>query len=101
MRSTAIDIDKNYLANPGLFDRIAFRFQRAGYQAGVLTARRSSQAFDLGFRPDFVFCLDIGHLGYEARSRLKAEKMKEEGIAIIFDDRADYFPPEIVALDIV
>ena len=97
----AIDLDKNYLKNPEMFDRIARRFQEAGHQAGVLTARAASEGCNVGFTPDFVFFLNEGDLSYPERAESKAAKMREEGIDIIFDDRASLFPKDVVALEIV
>lgn len=97
----AFDIDKTYEADPERFNRIAARFQVAGHQVGLLTGRNKAEGAIVSFTPDFCIFLDTGDLSYAARATLKAQTMKENGIDIIFDDRADYFPSQVVALHIL
>jgi hypothetical protein len=96
----AIDYDKNYEVRPRFFDRIAFRFQKAGHQVGVVTARHEEEGCPVDFKPDFVEFLDIGELNYTDRATIKTEMMGKLGIDILLDDRADLFPKDVVVLNL-
>lgn len=97
----AIDYDKNYDISPRYFDRIAYRFQKAGHEVGILTARHKDEGCEVDFEPDFIEFLDIGDMSYENRALIKTETMKKLKIDILFDDRADLFPKEVVVLKLV
>ena len=73
----AIDLDKNYELNKKVFNHIAERFQNAGHEVGILTARAKSEGCQTDFKPDFIYFLDIGELDYITRAGLKAQKMKD------------------------
>ena len=97
----AFDLDKTYFAHPKLFDDIAFKFQSAEHQVGILTGRHEKEGAEVGFQPDFVIFMDCGDLSYIDRAYLKADRMRRERIDILFDDRANLFPREVVVLKIV
>lgn len=97
----AIDYDKTYDANPTLFNHIATRFQTAGHQVGILTARHPDEGCPVSFVPDFIAYLDCGDKSYQERALMKANYMEENQIAVIFDDRANLFPSDKVALHII
>lgn len=97
----AIDYDKTYDANPKLFERIAERFQAAGHQVGILTARHENEGAPTDFPADFTTFLDCGDLPYDARAITKSAYMVAHNIDMIFDDRADLFPSHIVAINIL
>lgn len=96
----ALDLDKTYLADP-VFNHIAERFQKAGHQVGILTSRNEKEGAPVHFTPDFLYFLNCGDLPYAERALLKTEKMRQEGIDIIFDDHAAFFPESVVALHIL
>jgi hypothetical protein len=97
----AIDLDKTYEADPHFFDGLASRFHNAGHKVGILSARAESEGAQIHFLADFVIFLDIGEMSYADRGVIKATAMKEHGIDLLFDDRANYIPESVVALKIV
>lgn len=97
----AFDYDKNYEYNPLLFDKIAVRFQEAGHQVGMLTARHEKEGCPVSFKPDFIYFLDIGNDDYQTRALKKSELMDKENINILFDDRDYLFSKEKVVLKII
>lgn len=96
----AFDLDKNYEVNPPLFDYIASRFQLAGHTVGILTARHEDEGHGVTFCPDFIHFLDCGEKEYRERALIKRQKMLDERIDILFDDRQLYFPDDVVVLDV-
>lgn len=97
----AIDLDKTYEASPHFFDGIASRFKQAGHEVGILTVRHLNEGCHVTFEPDFVIFLDKGELSYAERGKHKALSMKQHQIDILFDDRANYIPSEVIALKII
>ncbi len=98
----AFDYDKTYQGNEAVFNDIATRFQRAGHTVGILTARhQDKESVATTFHPDFIYYLDCGKETYTIRAKRKAETMRQKKIDLLFDDKHNYFPSDVVVLNIV
>jgi len=93
----AVDLDDTYTKDPRRFDSIIGQLKSAGHEVGVITCRRQAQVA----WADFLFCGNLAGLDIPPQIEYKTKIMKENNIALLFDDMARHYSDEVIVVDIL
>lgn len=84
----SIDFEGTYNRYKEFFDAMANAMQKEGHKVGIIAGMRESRKDfilgQLGFKPDFIYLWGEFETIVNADG-WKADKMKEEGVAVHFD----------------